>query len=85
MKAKPILLECPFCGVPGKVQHKHYKASYQGMRTSFTGLMNLPARTIWFAGCWNNDCEMKPQTRYQIEKEDAIKIWNTRTPINNNQ
>jgi len=74
------LLPCPFCGNPGEIVHKHYKANYQGGRSSFTGLFSMPARTIWFVRCSNKDksCLFRPVTTYQSEKEDALKVWNQR-------
>ena len=79
--AKPMLpavLPCPFCGCEAKAVHHHYKANYQGMRTSFTGLFHMDARTLWTVRCTNYDCPVKPFTSLEDDKENAISRWNTR-------
>jgi hypothetical protein len=70
---------CPFCGGNAKAVHHHYKASYQAMRATFTGLTSLDARTLWTVRCTNKDCPVSPFTSLEDDKENGIKRWNTRS------
>jgi len=76
-----VLKPCPFCGGKAILKNKHYKPGLD--RIKFAGKFEWHGEidkwtTIWFVGCDNNECDMKPITRYQCNKEDAIKIWNKR-------
>jgi hypothetical protein len=80
-KLKP----CPFCGGKAIIKNKHFKDTASRMKFmgnfQWHGEGDNKWTTIYFAGCENNNCDMHPITRYQVNKEDAIKIWNTRSEL----
>jgi len=63
------LKPCPFCGREPQVRKSKKK---------WIGLNTPEFRQDYKVACVIPTCLMKPETKYEKHKEDAIKLWNTR-------
>lgn len=64
-KTSDKLLSCPFCG--GEASLLTHK--------------DLKNRMYYYVECSGNNCLIEPFTYYASDKEEVIKLWNTRKPM----